>query len=40
MPGSKVMVGTAETAQGVADAPALEAVVGKGATVIPLTPAS
>lgn len=40
MPGSKVTVGTAETAQGVADAPALEAVVGKGATVIPLTPAS
>lgn len=39
MPGIKVVVGTAETAQAVADAPALEAVVGQGVTVIPLKPA-
>jgi arabinogalactan endo-1,4-beta-galactosidase len=36
MPGAKITAGTASSAQAVADAPALTAVVGKGATVIPL----
>jgi arabinogalactan endo-1,4-beta-galactosidase len=38
MPGTKVTVATAATAQAVADAPALEASVGQGATVVPLKP--
>jgi len=37
MPGVKVTAATASSAQAVADAPALEATVGQGATVIPLT---
>jgi arabinogalactan endo-1,4-beta-galactosidase len=40
MPGAKVTVATAATAEAVADAPALEALVGQGASVIPLKPAA